>query len=353
VVKISVIMATARDDTPMLGLPDTFIFEPTLESLRNQTFDDFEFIIVDSLYRYRKGYFEDKEFDFPVKHIPVHPNHRFWLDRGMWSVCGALNSGIIAAEGELVVRIDDCCSFGPEFLEKFWTWYKRGFFAQALVIYHHGTKPLRNVEEAKKLYYKAYGWERSYDEIAKMLDSLYKPGEIIRDSRWRFFEGENVRIGDMRSWYFGYGSASLEALLEINGYDESFDSLKGLEEVDLGLRLWMADYRSLILDKSLTVIEHFHGPVSRKAVWNTPPAFKCNYGLYLRHLKLNRWRANVERLTLEDCEWIRENICSSCPNLQRCRNETLKGKFYIDNEYFRLWLQNQRTFDLREERNEL
>jgi len=339
-VKISVIMATARDNYPMIGLPNTFIFEPTLKSLENQTFNSFELIIVDALYDSRKDYFKNKKYEFPVKHIKPKPS--IWDKYGAWRVCNQLNTAIIHAEGELIVRIDDCCSFGSEFLEKFWAWYKRGFFAQALVIYHHGTKPLRNTEEAKRLYYNTYGWECSYEEIVQKLDSLYKPGEIIRDSRWRFLEGKSVLIGDMRCWYYGYGSASIDALLEVNGYDENFDGCKSLEEVDLGSRLYMAGYKDLIMDESLTVIEHFHGPISKKAVWYEGKPPKCNYALYLLNQKKNRYRANSDILKEEDLKFVWEKTCR-----EPCSH--CGGKDY-DYEMFKVWAKNQRTFNLAEER---
>jgi len=338
--KISVIMATARDDYPIVGLPDTFIFEPTLESLKQQTFSDFEFIIVDALYDFRKNYFKDKKLPFPIKHIKPKPS--VWDKVGAWRVCNQLNTAITHAEGELIIRIDDCCSFGPEFLEKFWTWHKRGFFAQALVIYHHGTEPMRNTAETKKLYYETYKLQETYEELAKKLDTLYKPGEIIRDSRWRFLDGKGVALGDMRCWYYGYGSASLDALLKLNGYDENFDGCKSLEEMDLGLRLYMAGYQDLIMDESLTVIEHFHKAVSRKAVWYEGKPPKCNYALYLINMNDERYRANSDKLTNEQLKFVWEESCR-----EPCSH--CGGDDY-DYEMFKFWASNQRTFDLAEER---
>ena len=91
--KISVIMATARDNYPMIGLPETFIFEPTLESLEIQSFQDFELIIVDALYDFRKDYFKDKKFSFPIKHLKPKPSP--WDKIGAWRVCNQLNTAII------------------------------------------------------------------------------------------------------------------------------------------------------------------------------------------------------------------------------------------------------------------
>lgn len=349
--KISVVMATARDNYPILGMPNTFIFQPTIQSLENQSFTDFELIICDALYEMRRRKMKKMKTSFPLKH--VKPKASVWEKLKAWRVCSQLNTALMHCEGELIVRIDDCCSFGPDFLEKFWSWHKRGYCAQALVIYHHGLKPLKYGETARKLYYQAYKWELSYDELIAKLEQLYRPGEIIRDSRWRFLEGKGVTLGDMKSWYYGYGSAPLKALLKLNGYDEKFDGLKSLEEVDLGSRLHMIGCKDLILDESLTVIEHFHGPISPKAFKLKCKPFKCNYGLYLYNIHRNLWKANWEKISFEDCRWIRNNICPSCPNNFRCMNEDLKAKFYVPGKLFQIWLENQASFNLKEERKKI
>jgi len=340
-VKISVVMATARDDFSIIGLKTHFL-EPTLKSLFKQTFTDFEFILVDGLYEYRPNLLSSK-YPFPTKHVPIHPNHRFWFNRGCWFVCAALNTGIIHSQGELIVRIDDCCSFGPEFLEKFWNWYKRGYFAQALVVYHHGTKPMIYNDEAKKLYAQTLmPTGETYEQIVEKLDKLYKPGEIIRDSRWRFVEGKGQIFGNIKDWYYGYGSVSMEAILKINGYDENFDQCKSLEEMDVGSRLEMAGYGNLVLDETLMVIEHFHGPVSKKAIWYEGKPAKCNYALYKLNRMKKRFRANSDRLTEEDLKFVWEETCRT-----PCSHSG--GKDY-DYEMFKIWAENQPIFNLEEER---
>nr|MCF0440222.1 hypothetical protein [Klebsiella pneumoniae] len=96
-------------------------------------------------------------------------------------------------------------------------------------------------------------------------------------------------------------------------------------------------------------IEHEHLPCAVKS----PEPFKCNYGLIQYAQLKGLWKANSWRLSLEDCEWIKHNVCPKCGNYERCLKETLAGKFYVDNELFRLWLQNQPLFDLRHERLEV
>ena len=75
-VSISIILPTAREDYSIIGSPNLHIFAPTLESLRNQTFKDFELIIIDGLYHFRQKLFQGEpfhkdKFAFHIEHIPI------------------------------------------------------------------------------------------------------------------------------------------------------------------------------------------------------------------------------------------------------------------------------------------
>jgi len=353
-VLISVIMPTARHDYPIIGLPHVHFLHPTLKSLKNQTFRDFEFILVDALYEKRPKLFEGRPFhanklDFPIKHVPVHPNHRFWLDQKRWNVCGALNTGILYAEGELLVRIDDCSEFREDFLQRFWEGYQSGYFPMAMHVRYHAGKPARVNEEYLKKGYEAKYAQMPGEDRAMLLKRLYGEDGLIRDTRWPTVEKAGRMVAPPE-WYYGYSSASLEALLKVNGFNELFDPQKGQEDQDLGIRLSMAGYRDVfLLDKDLWVIEHEHYPPEV----DSPDQFKCNYGIIQYERAKGLYRANTWKLTFEDCEWIRRNICPKCLNYNRCLKERLAGKFYLDEELFREWLSNQRVFDLREERMEI
>ena len=149
---ISVILPTARGDYPIVGLPNLHMFQQTIESLKIQTFKDFELIIIDALHHLRPKLFQGEPFHlgklpFPVKHIPIEHNdrfnHRFWMDNRKWNVCGTLNTGIIHARGGLLVRIDDCSEFDSDFLKRFWEGYQSGYWPCAMHIRYLGGKPAR------------------------------------------------------------------------------------------------------------------------------------------------------------------------------------------------------------------
>jgi len=345
--EISCILCTARDDYSIIGLPNLHIFKPTLSSLAKQTFTDFELIIVDALYGQRRGMHDFSNLPFSVKHIPPDPRHSFWLKKGLWNVCGMLNTAILHAEGDLIVRLDDCCEFEEWYLQRFWEEYQSGWFPMAMHIRYNSGEPARVTKEYFEEGYEAKYAQMPTEDRGTLLKRIYGENGIVRDTRWPTVE-KHGRMKAPPEWFYGYSSFSLEAALKVNGFNELFDGTKGQEDQDLGVRLALAGYRdTFLLDRNLWVIEHEHLP----AMVESPQAFKCNLGLILWEKTRGLYIANEHRLTTEDCEKIRTKICPSCLNFRRCQGERLGGKFYVeDDPLFKEWLENQNNFNLREER---
>jgi glycosyltransferase involved in cell wall biosynthesis len=343
---ISVLLATARDDYPIIGLPDLHIFNPTFNSLLNQTFQSFEVIVVDALFPRRQKWL-DKDWGFPVKYVPVHANHRFWLDRKRWQICGALNTGIIHAEGELLVRIDDCSEFESTFLEKFWDGYRSGYFPLAMHVRYLEGKPARfDKEYMEKGYEAKYSRMVEKDDRLKVLERLYGDEGLIRDTRYPVVKARGGRMIAPPDWFYGYSSLSLQAALDINGFNELFDGDKSQEDQEAGLRLTMAGYKNVFsLDVNHQVIEHEHMPIPSDLVTPNQGNIKCNYALFLLSKNKNRWRANSQKLTEDEIEFVRQESlkppCSPTPNFYE---DDCKG------DLFKLWADHQPIFDLREER---
>ena len=343
-VDISVILATARQSYGIIiGLENLHILEPTFNSLEKQTFREFEVILVDALYSEKRQWIEEGKWSFPVKYVPVHLNHRFWLDRKRWNIGGALNTGVLWAEGELIVRIDDCSEFKPDYLAKFWQGYQSGCFPLAMHIRYLEGKPVRVDEK-----YLEKGYEAAWSpEAEPVLREIYGEGDLVRDTRYPLAEARGGRMTAYPNMFYGYSSFSLESALKINGFNELCDGQKGLEDVEFGERLVNAGYRNMfLLDVDLQVIEHEHYPIA--GLSGEP--IVCVYGLIQFNRRQRLFRANEKRLTFEDCEWIRCEVCPECDNLQRCLGEKLKGKFYIEGENFDIWISHQPIFNLREER---
>jgi glycosyltransferase involved in cell wall biosynthesis len=356
-VSISVIMATARDNCPIVGLPNLHMLQPTIESLNSQTFKDFEFIMIDALYNKRSKLFEGDPFhkersQFTIKHIPVEHNnnfnHRFWLDNKRWNVCGTLNTGIIHAEGELLVRIDDCSEFESDYLKKFWDGYQSGYFPMAMHIkYLEGRPAVLNKEYLdKRGEVDHYRKGLSRTERDSLLKKLYGENGLIRDTRYNIVKKEGGRKIAPPEWYYGYSSVPLEAALKVNGYDELFDGDKSLEDADMGSRLEMAGYKNkFLLDVNHQVIEHEHGPIAEDLFDKNTRPIKCNYAIYLTNRNKNRWKANSGILSEKDVEFIREeSLKSPCSPTSNFYDDNCRGKM------FDIWVRNQPMFDLKEER---
>ena len=341
---ISIIMPTARDNYCIQGQPDLHFLKPTMESLSKQSFKDFELILVDSLYPTRDYGFSG--IPFPVKHVPVHPNHRFWLNRKRWNVCGALNTGIIHAEGDLIVRIDDASQFGSDFLQRFWDGYQSGYFPLAMHTRYRGGRQAFYNDEYRQ---EGYDFAREEPDRKRILEQVYGEGNPIRDTRWPIVEGKGGRMIGPPEWFYGYSSMSLEDALKVNGFNELFDGDKGQEDQEMGLRLSMAGYRDMfLLDIDHWVIEHEHHPIPAEVITPDQGNIKCNYSIFLLNKRKGRWRANSDRLTKEDLDFIIDESlrppCSPHPN------------FYIDDcqgKLFKLWSDNPPLFDLRDERLEI
>lgn len=332
-VKISIILPTAREDYPMVGLPETHLFEPTLRSLAAQQFKDFELVVVDALYEKRRGYFERNRTDFPVLHIPPKANP--WRARRMWMVSTQFNTGLMHARGELIVTIGDCSELPVDLLGRFWELYQKGYLAQAMVRYHKGGRQTVNDGQDVDPTKPAAKWAR-----------LFNIGEPVVDTRFRFVEAEGGQsVGRMPQWWYGYGAAPLEAYLAVNGFDEALDGGRQ-QDCDLGSRFEMAGHSRLLLATDLSVIEHAHDFVSAEVFDRSAKQFKCNHAIYLWNRKARRFRANTGPFSKEALDFIKQTTRSSV-----CSHTG--GADYDLWEGFDWWAANIPKFDLKEERKRL
>ncbi|RLI81835.1 MAG: hypothetical protein DRP01_10530, partial [Archaeoglobales archaeon] len=331
-ITVSIVMNTCRDDFPMVGLPNTFIFEPTVRSLNRQTVKDFELIIVDACYSPRRLKWLEENTEFPFKYINAFPNR--FLENGLVAISSMKNRGLLYVDGELVVFMDDCTEYPRKWVERILYWYGRGYWPMSLTYYYEGGRP-KVLSKSDRYFEVLYG--REVDKTENLFKYV-KPGEIVRDSRADMVNARGT-LNAPASWFYGGSSAELSALLDINGIDERFDGSKGLEDADTGIRLEMAGYGGMfILDKELWHVEHWHKPISERVLFYKGPTPKCNYALLQYNQLKNSYRANTSILSYEDCLWIRDNICPKCPNLGRCVNEEFRGRFFIDCDAFHKWL---------------
>ena len=198
-VKITVVLVTKRKEPK---------FDWALESLKNQTFKDFEYIIVDGYWHRRKldvkALVEKLDIDFPVMHIPDKPSR--WQGQRA-QISNARNTGLIFANGEYIVHCDDECKMPPDWLEKHLSWLEQGYIVAGSWI---GYQSITD------------------DEVG--IEGIYGPEYRIKE-----MGAPNVTTA---AWFYcGNCSYPLNPVLDINGFDEEYDGEIGQEDLQLGVRL--------------------------------------------------------------------------------------------------------------------
>lgn len=325
-------MITCREDYPIIGLRDLHIFTPIVESLNNQSFRDFELMIIDSLHKWRNTS-PLSEANFRVTHIPPKPSP--WLSLGHFHSCNSVNTAILHAKGKLLVGICDCMEFDSNYLEKIWKHYVNGYIAlptftylyeYGQVFYHDGL-----IDELSKK------GSFAKEEITNMKNgwSVYELGDLIRDTRYNQTV-ESTKIVN-HEWYYGISALPLKAALEINGDDENFDGSHGTMDVDIGSRLEMNGCYPFLYDKSIVAREHLHEGLSPRIIKDYRPYWKNNLALYQFNRENKRIKANHNKLTQEEMDYVAEQT----------------DPLYYDKKLFQFWIDHQRIFSLEEMREEL
>jgi len=199
VTKVSVILVTKRLE------PN---FEYALQSLKEQTFRDFEYIIVDGYYNIRKNeilnLINKIGVDFPILYIPDKPCR--WRGQRP-QICNARNTALIFAKGEYIIQVDDCTRMPIDWIEKHLIYLKKGYLVAGAWI----------------------GYQ-IIDSHGKGIEGCYGPEyrtTIVKESK---------EVGP--EWFYGQNcSYPLEPILDINGFDEILDGEMGQEDISLAIRL--------------------------------------------------------------------------------------------------------------------
>lgn len=336
--KISFMIHTASADSFLENQGISSYFLALLKNLSRQTLKQFELIYIDTFYEDNKDRFQSylPGLPFIVKHVPIHHNHKYWFDKGYTYISAAKNTGIIYADGELVITCDDGEFFPDDFLERYWNHYLAGRFMLGM----HNR--MRTIETENGL------------PIFPISGDFY-----VNDHRLNQMQGD-IYIHHNGSWAFAGTSFRLLDALELNGFNERMDGCKSLEDCDFGNRLQMhgrqfvQDAKGVfyILDHQCystvptTIADGQLNPVpetaiKRKKIENLISIE--NYGMLICSQELGEKVANKYPITKKHIEII--------------RRETLHyRKFDIlapeHQEKWNIWL-NVPTFDLVQEREEI
>lgn len=127
--------------------------------------------------------------------------------RNWWAKANALNTGLCLTKGDYVVFSDDRCVLAPTFLDA--------------------------VREARQSNYVVCGTYEKRNGLEVVDGKITNPGEVTgKDSRAAVAQGRKMICPG--AWMFGHAfGLPTEWMLEVNGVDESFDSVS-MEDTHFG-----------------------------------------------------------------------------------------------------------------------
>lgn len=336
VMKISILCHTARSSYCFVGNKYLHLFELLLNSVLDQDFqylDEVEVIFIDARYKERHSSFglgnhsfNGKQYQFWIKHIDQTTDNPYFK-HGLWVEALALNKGIICADGELLMTMADKSALqSKDILSKAWYYYKN---------------------DNKFL---LLGWK----------DVVFNNGllNILSeyDSRYKFILDKGQTVSDaFGAWLYGYSFYSLDAALNVNGYDVAMDCIKGVVDCDFGVRLEGIGSK-FIIDTDLFIYRYrvdndaIAVPVEGSIMTPMPKdsPFKTNVGILLMNQADKRYFANACVLTEADtlrawCLFREAEV-----NNHKDYSPEIGTKNY---ELLMWWLKNQIVYNLREFRS--
>lgn len=231
--------------------------------------------------------------------MPVHKDHRYWHDLNYIHISAAKNTTILHASGELLITFDDAELFPNHLLQLAWDKYKHG---ELLTCLH---------------------------QVENLGGSVTKS-----DHRWKRINKPTIVAGN---WCYAGTSFPRSAAFDLNGFNESMDGQKNLEDCEFGIRLTKAGLKPVMDPRGyLTIMRHqtsYSHLTSLVAV--------DNYGILKVSEQRRETKANCRKYSEAELKVIRDNTIK------------YRGFDPVSNEAnFALWL-NTPSFDLTKQREEL
>src|SRR3990167_3490856 len=250
--------------TPEVSVLST-VFRPggidvLLAGMRDQTFKDFEVILVDR--RYEKRHKEVQEmawgYDVPLLHVPEHRRNGKWV-----SFASAWNTAIALARGRVVIFLADWMYTPPGWIEG----HLKALDGQRRYVagsYRFLPMPEVNVKQPYDFEAVVRKWEAGFEcteesPVARgeILDEMFPLKAGVFQPSWiPHLMGQPVRHQDLRvtdlrreggpglgeGWlHVKNDSVSRDVLWEINGMEERLERGRGPLDIDLQYRLMAAN----------------------------------------------------------------------------------------------------------------
>ena len=268
------------------------------ESLENQPYRDFEVVLVDGIYKYRKQFVEEKfkKYSFPIKYAEPIDNP-FPID----AICRYRNTELLLASGEIVLFASDYTFYTKDLLTNHANFHKEN--KNAGLTCPHLFKQLPKLNENFKGY--TYNLDMSKNEISQYCADL-EAGKL--DSMmWSIFEtpvdGNYVIPSEPDPWKDNSFDPKLRAssgpthpscvwtindscpraaALSIGGFNEYLDGAHGWNDTEFAERLtvragvtWHCDPKNI--------------------AYIINPRSVSPYALHLRELHTNQEIYNITR----------------------------------------------------------
>lgn len=258
---LTVLLATARAPRCFTHYPDWNQFEFLGRQLGEQTYRDFELVVVTPFVEEARLALQSVE-----RLTVVEPRSTPWRRAKMFAVASARNTGLVHAKGDWVLTIDDCCEFGPDLLERVVGWAAKGVATSVM-------------------YRRPNGGE-------------------IHDARWRGFlklsagKDHVILSGNMQPTPQGYISFPVAAAVKVNGYDElRFDGARGLEDLNFSRRLMLSAGVAFAMDRNIIVGLHDHVGYPEEIIDNEDQNARC---CNTAHAMAQMGEANRVRYTADE-----------------------------------------------------
>lgn len=259
-----------------------------VDCCEKQTFKDFELIIVDLMYDYRRDYLKKRiaGLDFPVLH--VIDKDSVFRDLMMIRICSAKNTGLLYARGKCVIFSDDGQDWSEDAFERLYPW----------------------------------GSHKAGATCRLHRDNGFGPVEM--DSRWYAYRIEGtLRTKIVPAEGIGYlgGTLSMvpmEKMIACNGWDEMLDGSRQLEDADMARRLGATGLK-MALEGHPKVVEYALRPCDSQ-LYRQKLLAKCN-GSYIYPIwdeQPTRIRANNRLLAEEELDLLLWNNCQRLDKYGKC-----------------------------------
>lgn len=222
------------------------------ESLKRQTFQDFELVLVDALHRYRAEIVAEKakQYPFPVQHLEPLPNGFPRSEQSKAFNCGIVHarSPIVCYECDYTWLHEDTLATHADFHDRHpgCCWMGDFYYADLpphrCPDYSTDINPSDNEGEFMRQTTQValcYAADLDQGLLNHVLWSVFlEPPEPPFSINYRHEKkGQEEFDGDWNYFSFKNESLPLEALLAINGHDEDYDGAHAKNDAEVAYRL--------------------------------------------------------------------------------------------------------------------